>query len=61
MPDNDIEEDRGTEQTSAVQHLRRENMILSAEKSSLQAELIFYKNELAKMCLSSGATFPIFR
>ena len=36
-------------------------MILAAEKSGLQAELIFYKNELAKMCLSSGATFPIFR
>ena len=36
-------------------------MILSAEKSSLQAELIFYKNELAKMCLRTGSTFPIFR
>lgn len=41
--------------------LRQENMILVAEKSGLQAELIFYKNELAKMCLSTGATFPIFR
>ena len=36
-------------------------MILNAEKSNMQAELIFYKNELAKMCLSSGRTFPIFR
>ena len=61
LPDNVGEEDGVTDQTSTIQQLRRENMILSAEKSGLQAELIFYKNELAKMCLSSGATFPIFR
>ena len=36
-------------------------MILAAEKSGLQAELIFYKNELAKLCLSIGAKFPLFK
>ena len=36
-------------------------MILAAEKSNMQAELIFYKNELAKVCLRTGLSFPIFR
>lgn len=36
-------------------------MILAAEKYNMQAELIFYKNELAKHCLRTGSKFPIFR
>ena len=39
---------------------RQENMILEAEKSSLQAELQFFKNELAKMCLMTNTKFPVF-
>ena len=35
-------------------------MILAAEKSNMQAELVFYKNELAKICLKMGIKFPIF-
>lgn len=35
-------------------------MILEAEKTQLTAELIFYKNELARLCLKSGARFPVF-
>lgn len=35
-------------------------MILTAEKANMQAELVFYKNELAKMCLSTGTRFPVF-
>ena len=27
----------------------------------MQAELIFYKNELAKLCLRTGSKFPVFR
>lgn len=42
------------EQLSLIAQLRQENMILAAEKSNMQAELIFYKNELAKNCLRSG-------
>lgn len=40
--------------------LRQQNMILEAEKTQLTAELIFYKNELARMCLQSGKRFPVF-
>ena len=36
-------------------------MILQAEKSTLQAELSFYKSEMAKLCLRTGAKFPVFR
>ena len=35
-------------------------MILTAEKSNLQAELAFYKAELAKLCLRTGTKFPVF-
>ena len=34
--------------------LRQRNMILEAEKQNLQSELLFYKNQLAKMCLKEG-------
>ena len=44
-----------------IAQLRQENMILAAEKSNMQAELVFYKNELAKLCLNFGIQFPIFR
>ncbi len=36
-------------------------MILAAEKANIHAELVFYKNELAKLCLSTGTRFPVFR
>ncbi len=36
-------------------------MILEAEKTNMQAELVFYKNELAKLCLKTGTRFPVFR
>ena len=36
-------------------------MILAAEKSNMQSELVFYKNELAKLCLHFGVKFPVFR
>jgi len=36
-------------------------MIIEAEKTNMQAELIFYKNELAKLCLKTGTRFPAFR
>ena len=39
---------------------RQENMILEAERSSLQAELQFFKNELAKLCLLTNTKFPVF-
>lgn len=35
-------------------------MILTAEKANLQSELIFYKNELAKLCLRTGSQFPVY-
>ena len=41
--------------------MRQKNMILEAEKQNLQAELIFYKNQLAKMCLNAGVQFPIYQ
>ena len=40
--------------------IRQQNMILEAEKTQLLAELIFYKNELAKLCLRTGTRFPVF-
>ena len=39
---------------------RQENMILEAERASLQAELQFFKNELAKLCLLTNTKFPVF-
>jgi len=47
--------------SSTIAQLKQENMILAAEKYNMQAELIFYKNELAKHCLRTGSKFPIFR
>lgn len=41
--------------------LLQENMILAAEKQNLHAELAFYKNELAKLCLRHNVQFPVFR
>ena len=37
-----------------VYQLRQENMILAAEKYNMLAEITFYKNELAKICLQTG-------
>ena len=47
--------------TNMVDQLQEENMILAAEKSNMQAELSFYKSELAKLCLRTGSKFPVFR
>ena len=41
--------------------LRQENMILAAEKANMQSELIFYKNELAKLCLRTHSKFPVYK
>ena len=43
-----------------VYQLRQENMILAAEKYNMLAEITFYKNELAKICLQTGLSFPVF-
>jgi len=63
MPDISQEEINGasTYETCLTASLRQENMILNAEKQNLQTELVFYKNELAKLCLKTGAKFPVFR
>ena len=46
---------------TVMAQLRQKNMILEAEKQNLQSELLFYKNQLAKMCLKEGIQFPIYR
>ena len=53
--------DQESDSTLEMARLKQENMILAAEKANIQAELIFYKNELAKLCLRTHSKFPVYR
>lgn len=52
---------RDEEKIRLVDFLQQQNMILTAEKETLSSEVSFYKNELAKLCILTKTSFPIFK